>query len=104
MIYNYILMTEKYLQELSQKALMSPYFDFVNTSVTITEEYVNNFLKGFQDKYNFKKVDFEDISKKILIGLQGSISLNDFYNFVADTCVVNTSIHPEYNKLASKIL
>jgi ribonucleoside-diphosphate reductase alpha chain len=97
-------MTEKYLQELSQKALMSQYFDFVNTSVTITEEYVNNFLKGFQDKYNFKKVDFEDISKKILIGLQGSISLNDFYNFVADTCVVNTSIHPEYNKLASKIL
>jgi ribonucleoside-diphosphate reductase alpha chain len=97
-------MTEKYLQELSQKALMSKHFDFINTSVTITEEYVNNFLKGFQDKYNFKKVDFKDISKKILIGLQGSISLNDFYNFVADTCVVNTSIHPEYNKLASKIL
>ncbi len=104
MIYNYILMTEKYLQELSQKALMSTYFDFINTSVTITEEYVNNFLKGFQDKYNFKKVDFEDISKRILIGLHGTISLNDFYNFVADTCVVNTSIHPEYNKLASKIL
>ncbi len=97
-------MTEKYLQELSQKALMSSYFDFINTSVTITEEYVNNFLKGFQDKYNFKKVDFEDISKKILIGLHGTISLNDFYNFAADTCVVNTSIHPEYNKLASKIL
>jgi len=34
----------------------------------------------------------------------GEIKLNDFYNFVADQCVVKTSYHPEYNKLASKIL
>lgn len=97
-------MTDKYMEELTKMNMLPKYFDFINTSITITEEYITDFLKRFIDKYSFTKVKLDDIVKKITKGIQGEIKLNDYYNYVADQCVVNTSIHPEYNKLASKIL
>ncbi len=97
-------MTENYLQEITKRSHMDYYYSFINGVVTVTPDFINTFIKRFVDKYNFTKVNVQDICDKISIGLHGEISLNDFYNFVADTCVVNTSIHPEYNKLASKIL
>lgn len=97
-------MTDRYQAELTKMNMLPKYFDFINTSITISEEYITNFLKRFIDKYSFTKVKLDEIVKKITKGIQGDIKLNDYYNYVADQCVVNTSIHPEYNKLASKIL
>jgi ribonucleoside-diphosphate reductase alpha subunit len=97
-------MTDKYMLELEKSNNMSKYFDFINTSVSITREYVYSFVKRFVDKYNLTKIDIDNLVNKILLGLHGNIKQNDFYNFVADSSVVNTSVHPEYNKLASKIL
>ena len=97
-------MTDIYIKKIQEKLQMSKYLNFINTPITITKEYVNLFLKRFIDEYNLTKVNLELISQKIILGLPETININDFYNFVADSCVVNTSIHPEYNKLASKIL
>jgi len=97
-------MTDLYIQPLKERTHMSKYFDFINAQVTITPEYVNNFIQRIAYTNNLKKVNTEELKDKILLGLHGSVSLNDFYNFVADSAVVNTSIHPEYNKFASKVL
>jgi len=97
-------MTERYLLELKEMRKTNRYFEFINSYITVDREKIHTFLKGFVDKYNIIKIDLNELSDKISQGLTGTISLNDFYNFCADTSVVNTSIHPEYNKLASKIL
>jgi ribonucleoside-diphosphate reductase subunit M1 len=97
-------MTEKYLLELKEMSKIDKYFDFINSSVTVNYDYIYGFIKRFTDNYNLTKVNLDELSSKISKGLTETISLNDFYNFCADTSVVNTSIHPEYNKLASKIL
>lgn len=97
-------MTVNYLNELREKTNMSKYFDFINSTITISRDYVESFLKRIITDHNITKVNLTELTDKVLLGLNGTISLNDFYNYVADTSVVNTSVHPEYNKLASKIL
>jgi len=97
-------MTERYLLELKKMNRLNRYFDFINSSITINREKIYIFLKEFIDKYKLTKINLNELTDKISQGITGTISSNDFYNFCADTSVVNTSIHPEYNKLASKIL
>lgn len=102
-------MTEKYLQELIKSNNMTQYNSFMTSSVHIDNSptsvsFVHDFLNKFISEYDLTKIDTDDTIQRIIKGLQGEIKLNDFYNFVADQCVVKTSSHPEYNKLASKIL
>ena len=102
-------MTEEYLEELTKSNMLSNYQSFSSTIITINDDlqsrtYVYDFLNKFVQQYNFTKINLDEVVKQIILGLQGDITLNDFYNFVADQCVVKTSYHPEYNKLASKIL
>jgi ribonucleoside-diphosphate reductase alpha chain len=102
-------MTDKYLEELTKDNKMTNYNSFMSASVHIdntpsSKSYIYDFLNKFVSKYNLTKIDLDDIIERIIKGLHGEIKLNDFYNYVADQCVVKTSSHPEYNKLASKIL
>jgi len=102
-------MTEEYLEELTKSNMLSNYQSFSSSIITINDDlqsrtYVYDFLNKFVKQYNFTKINLDEVVKQIILGLQGDITLNDFYNFVSDQCVVKTSYHPEYNKLASKIL
>ena len=102
-------MTEEYLEELTKSNMLTNYHLFSSSIITINDDlqsrtYVYDFLYKFVKQYNFTKINLDEVVKQIILGLQGDITLNDFYNFVADQCVVKTSYHPEYNKLASKIL
>ena len=102
-------MTEEYLEELTKSNMLTNYQLFSSSIITINDDlqsrtYVYDFLDKFVKQYNFTKINLDEVVKQIILGLQGDITLNDFYNFVSDQCVVKTSYHPEYNKLASKIL
>ena len=102
-------MTEKYIELLSKSNMLSNYRLFSSIVIPIKNDeysktYVYDFINNFVMKYNLMKINLDELVDNITKGLHGDISANDFYNFVADQCVVKTSYHPEYNKLASKIL
>ena len=102
-------MTEQYIEQLAKSNMLSNYRLFTATIIPISNDvhsrtYVFDFINKFVSQYNFTKININELVDVILKGLHGDISANDFYNFVADQCVVKTSYHPEYNKLASKIL
>lgn len=102
-------MTDQYIEKLSTSNMLNNYRVFIDTVVHINNDensrtYVFDFLNRFIHLYGIKKINIDELVDTIIKGLHGDISANDFYNFVADQCVVKTSYHPEYNKLASKIL
>ena len=102
-------MTEENIEKLAKSNMLNNYRVFNSTVIPINNDstsrsYLYDFLNKFVTKYNFTKINLDELVGNILKGLQGDISANDFYNFVADQCVVKTSYHPEYNHLASKIL
>ena len=102
-------MTDKYIEELAKSNMLNNYRLFNSTIIPINNDntsrsYLYDFINKFVSKYNLTKINLNELVEIILKGLHGDISANDFYNFVADQCVVKTSYHPEYNKLASKIL
>lgn len=102
-------MTEQYIEQLTKSNMLSNYRLFTSTIIPINNDlfsksYIYDFINKFVTKYNLTKINLDELVENILKGLQGDISANDFYNFVADQCVVKTSYHPEYNHLASKIL
>jgi len=102
-------MTDEYITELAKSNMLNNYRVFNSTIIPINNDsysksYVYDFINKFVTKYNLSKINLDELVNIILKGLHGDISANDFYNFVADQCVVKTSYHPEYNKLASKIL
>ena len=102
-------MTEQYTTELAKSNMLNNYRLFNSTIIPINNDsysksYVYDFINKFVTKYNLTKINLDELVNIILKGLHGDISANDFYNFIADQCVVKTSYHPEYNKLASKIL
>ena len=92
------------LNSMDLKVYMARYTSLINTLVTVTEDYVNNFLTEFINKFQYKNINLELLVTNIVKGLPNEVNLNTFYNFAADQCVVNTSIDPEYNHLASNIL
>ena len=92
------------LNSMDLKVYMARYTTLINTLVTITENYVSNFLTEFINKFQYKNINIELLITNIVKGLPNEVNLNTFYNFAADQCVVNTSIDPEYNHLASNIL
>ena len=102
-------MTDQYIEKLSTSNMLNNYRVFIDTVVHINNDAnsrtdVFDFLNRFIHLYGIKKINIDELVDTIIKGLNGEIKLNDFYNFVADQCVVKTSYHPEYNKLASKIL
>jgi ribonucleoside-diphosphate reductase alpha chain len=72
-------------------------------NVSLTTEYINNFFESYIKRYNFKNIDFEELKNKIFNGTTTTIKLNDFYNYVSDTCMHKSTYHPEYAKLGSVI-
>ena len=102
-------MTDEYIKELAKSNMLNNYRLFNSTIIQInnnslSKTYIFDFLNRFVTKYELRKINIDDLVNTISKGLHVDISANDFYNFVADQCVVKTSYHPEYNKLASKIL
>ena len=83
---------------------MELYNDLVNTKIQITRDYVYDFLNNFIKKFGYDSVDITMLVDKVILGSPKEISLNTFYNFAADQCVVHTSFDPQYNYLASNIL
>jgi ribonucleoside-diphosphate reductase alpha subunit len=70
---------------------------------TFSEEQIRQFIYKYEKYIDTDWVDLEGIVKYIKGTIPDRISKNDFYNYVADYCVAKTSIHPDYNKLASRI-
>ncbi len=102
-------MTDEYITELAKSNMLNNYRLFNSTIIPINNDsdsrtYVFDFLNRFVHLYGINKINIDELVETIIKGLHGEIKLNDFYNFVSDQCVVKTSYHPEYNKLASKIL
>lgn len=92
------------LNSMNIKIYMAKYSTLINTLVDITADKINVFLDKFVSKFNYKNINKELLIENIVKGLPSQVNLNTFYNFVADQCVVNTSLDPEYNHLASNIL
>jgi len=92
------------LNSMQLKVYMARYQNLLTTLVDVTPEYVDNFIDRFINKFTYNEINKELLINTIVKGLPQQVNLNTFYNFVADQCVVNTSIDPEYNHLASNIL
>jgi ribonucleoside-diphosphate reductase alpha chain len=75
----------------------------MNTTITLTEETIKEFLYDYEKYIDTKWVDLDQIVTYVKRNLPDIIKNNDFYNFVADYCVSKTSYHPDYNTLASRI-
>jgi len=75
----------------------------MNTTITLTDESIREFLYDYEKDIDTKWVDLEQIVIYVKRNLPETINNNDFYNFVADYCVSKTSYHPDYNTLASRI-
>ncbi len=83
---------------------MNKFITFNSDIITITPEYVVNFLQNAINKAKVTDIDFDSLYDATIRGLPKSITPNDFYNYVADKCVVRTSQETNYNKLAATIL
>jgi len=83
---------------------MDKFTTFNSDIITITSEYVVNFLQNAINKAKVTDIDFDSLYDAVIRGLPKSITPNDFYNYVADKCVVRTSQDTNYNKLAATIL
>lgn len=75
----------------------------MDTQISYNETQVRDFLYKYKDHVDTNWVDLEAIVQHISKTIPDKITKNDFYNYVADYCVSKTSIHPDYNKLASRI-
>lgn len=83
---------------------MDKFTTFNSDIITITPEYVVNFLQNAINKAKVSDIDFDSLYDAVIRGLPKSITPNDFYNYIADKCVVRTSQETNYNKLAATIL
>ena len=72
--------------------------------IQISFKYVEEFLTRFILKFGYKEINIIKLVEIILKSLPNEIDENTFYNYVADQCVIHTSLDPEYNKLGSNIL
>jgi ribonucleoside-diphosphate reductase alpha chain len=92
------------MKEDTLKSKMELYNNLIETNVDITSEYVTEFIMLFINKFKYDCIDVKMIVDKIILGLPKNVNLNTFYNFVADQCVIHTSIDPQYNNIGSNIL
>lgn len=75
----------------------------MDTQITINEEYVRKFVKKYEKYVDTKWVDIEAIISFVSKTTPEKLSKNEFYGYVADYCVSKTSVHTDYNVLASRI-
>ena len=92
------------MSDYSLEIKMELYNELNSTKVEVTPSFVREFLTRFIKKFNYTSIDLEMLLNKIILGSPKEVTMNTFYNFVADSCVVYTSFDPEYNHLASNIL
>ena len=97
------LLTNTYMSSKNTINTISKYTMFINTMTKTDYDTTITFIKKFKASYS-KNIDIEELAQKISKSLPQEISLNDYYNYVADQSVMKTSYHPDYNKLASEIL
>uniref|UniRef100_A0A6C0ECF2 ribonucleoside-diphosphate reductase n=1 Tax=viral metagenome TaxID=1070528 RepID=A0A6C0ECF2_9ZZZZ len=82
----------------------SKYVEFVDKRVKKTEKTIRDFIKRFVDDGRLYNVDIDELIKTVNRGLPNDVSLEEFYNFIADTCIQKQSFDPDYEKLAARIL
>ena len=75
----------------------------MDSQLNLTDDYIRQFIFKYEKYIDTRWVDLEQIIKHVKSTVPEKISKNEFYNYVADYCVSKTSIHPDYNKLASRI-
>jgi ribonucleoside-diphosphate reductase alpha subunit len=71
--------------------------------VKVTSELVFDIISSFTYDLDQKWIDTYKITENIIKKSPDTMSLEQLYNFIATQCAENTSHHPDYNKLASRI-
>jgi ribonucleoside-diphosphate reductase alpha subunit len=77
---------------------------FIKEQVVVTTELVTNIINFCASDVDRKFVDLDELINIICTSTPEKITLNDLYNFMADKCASKTSYHPDYKKIASKLL
>jgi ribonucleoside-diphosphate reductase alpha subunit len=75
----------------------------MNDLVNLTYEDVKNFIYKYENNINSRWLNLNDLVTNIFNSIPDLITVNDFYNYVANYCATKISFHPDYNKLASII-
>jgi ribonucleoside-diphosphate reductase alpha chain len=79
--------------------------DFSNNNlIDVTEELITATLSKHASDLNKKYIDIPSLVSLIKNNLTEQIDPNEFYNYIADYCVCRSSYHPDYNRLASRII
>lgn len=94
---NYITINSNYTDTISK------YNMSMDTQLIYNESNVREFIYDYEEFVDTEWVDLEEIVLHIIKTIPEKLTKNEFYNYVADYCVSKTSIHPDYNKLASRI-
>lgn len=75
----------------------------MDTQIDITQDYVREFIYGYEKYVDTKWVDIEEIISRVYDMVPEKMTKNEFYNYVSDFCIAKSSRHFDYNKLASRI-
>lgn len=78
--------------------------EFAKLQVNVEESYVSSFLNRIVRERKFSQINVDELTKTIVKSLPPTVNNDEFYNYLADQCVLKTSTDTEYNKLASHIL
>lgn len=85
------------------KNIIQKYKIDMNNTIKLDNDDVKQFINAYREHVDEKWVDLDAIYNHIKNTIPESITPNDFYNYVADYCATKISVHPDYNKLASRI-
>ena len=69
----------------------------------ISIDSVKLFFSKYADIIDIKWINIDDLTTLIVGSLPKHMAINDFYEFVANTCIQKSIYHPDYNTLAKYI-
>lgn len=75
----------------------------MNNLVTLTQHDVVEFIDSYKKYIDPLWVDLDAVADHIKKSIPEKITMNEFYNYVADYCISKASTHPDYNVIASRI-
>jgi ribonucleoside-diphosphate reductase alpha subunit len=72
--------------------------------ISVSREYIENFVGQYMSDIDRTCVNIDETISDIAIRLPQTMLYIEFMNFVSDYYIAKSSFHPEYGKLASKIV
>jgi ribonucleoside-diphosphate reductase alpha subunit len=79
-------------------------YKYEKEKINITYKLIIEILTNHNTNLDINYININDIAEKIFNSCAKEMSLNELYNYIADYCAVKNSHHPDYDKLASRIL